>query len=262
MGHMVRFFRSPQFNMTNKDSLHSQISDASKSQYQKYQELVVGEPGLWALLRFELVMFFCSSMPGALGFFLRKLFYPSILKDVGRGVVFGRNIAIRHGKKISIGDGVVLDDNVLLDAKGEQNKGIIIGENSMISRNSALACKDGNIEIGSNVAIGINSLIHAVAGSDVQLGDDVIAGAFSYLVGGGTYSTDELDVPFKKQGAISKGGVKIANNVWLGSQVQVLDGVSIGKGSIIGAGSIVTRPVADYDVVAGVPAKKIRSRQD
>ena len=247
--------------MTKKESLQSQISDTNKSQYQKYQELVVGEKGFWNLLRFELIMLFCSGMPGALGFFLRKVFYPSLLNQVGRGVVFGRNIAIRHGKKISISAGVVLDDNVLLDAKGEHNKGITIGENAIISRNTVLACKDGNIDIGANGAIGINCLVHAVEGSDVQVGDDVVIGAFSYLVGGGTYNTDKLDVPFKQQGAISKGGVKISNNVWIGSQVQVLDGVSIGKGSIVGAGSIVTKNVKDYDIVAGVPAKKIKSRK-
>ena len=244
-----------------KESLHSKISDTKKSQSQKYQELVVGETGLWALFRFELIMLFCSGVPGALGFFLRKLFYPKILKQVGRGVVFGRNISIRHGKKISIGDGVILDDNVLLDAKGEQNQGIVIGANTMISRNTVLACKDGNIHIGENGALGINCLVHAVNGSDVHIGDDVVVGAFSYFVGGGTYSTDKLDVPFKQQGTISKGGVKIAKNVWIGSQVQVLDGVSIGTGCIVGAGSIVTKVVADYDIVAGVPAEKIKSRK-
>lgn len=245
-----------------KESLHSQISDTNKSQYQKYQELVVGETGFWSLLRFELVMLFCSGMPGALGFFLRKLFYPSVLKHVGRGVVFGRNISIRHGKKISIDDGVVLDDNVLLDAKGVNNQGIQIGENTIISRNTVLACKDGNINIGANGAVGINCLVHAVEGSDVQIGDDVVVGAFSYLVGGGTYESDQLDVPFKQQGAISKGGVDVANNVWIGSQVQILDGVKVGTGCIVGAGSIVTKTVSDYDVVAGVPAKKIKSRKD
>jgi len=248
--------------MSKKESLHSQIVDTNKSQYQKYQELVVGEPGFWSLLRFELVMLFCSGMSGALGFFLRKIFYPRILKKVGSGVVFGRNIAIRHGKKIRIENGVILDDNVLLDAKGEQNQGIVIGENAIISRNTVLACKDGNIAIGANGAMGINCLVHAVKDSDVHIGDDVVVGAFSYLVGGGTYVTDKLDVPFKQQGSISKGGVSIGNNVWIGSQVQVLDGVTIGKGCIVGAGSLVTKSVTDYDVVAGVPAKKIKSRKD
>ena len=222
---------------------------------------MLGEEGTLPLIRYELITLFLTSLPGALGLGLRKIFFPRLLAKVGKNVVFGRNVSIRHGKKIEIGDNVIIDDNVLLDAKGVGNRGIRIGDNCMISRNSILSCKGGDIVFGQHCALGINSLVHAVEGSNVEIGNDVVIGAYSYFIGGGTYNSDQLDVPFKQQGAISRGGIKIANNVWVGSQVQLLDGVSIGTGCIIGSGAVVTKSLAEYTISAGVPAKVINTRQ-
>ena len=74
--------------------------------------------------------------------------------------------------------------------------------------------------------------------------------------------TDDLELPFKKQGMQPLGGIAIADNVWFGSHVQVLDGVSIGTGSIVGASTVVNKAVADYDVVAGVPMRVLKNRRD
>ena len=93
----------------------------------KYQALVVGQPSLGALLRHELVTMAAQSMPGAAGLALRKALYPLLLGACGRNVVFGQHVVVRHPHKIRIGDNVVIDDNCLLDAKGETNSGIEIG---------------------------------------------------------------------------------------------------------------------------------------
>lgn len=245
----------------SEGSLQEQLSDPNKSTMQRYQELALGTDSLWYLIKYELIMLFCSWVPGALGLALRKFLYPSILGSVGRGVVFGHGINIRHGLKIHLGDGVVIDDLAVLDAKGGSNKGIRIGENTIISRNVVLSCKNGDLSIGEGCTVGINSLVHAMEGSDVSIGDGVLIGAFSYFIGSGPYATEELKTPFKKQGMKPQGGIKIADNVWFGSNVQVLDGVEIGTGSIIGASTVVNKSVADYDVVAGVPMKVLKNRQ-
>ena len=206
-------------------------------------------------------MLFASWVPGALGLVLRKTLYPFILGDVGRNVIFGQGVAIRHGKKINIGSGVIIDDGAVLDAKGGSNTGINIGENTIISRNAVMSCKNGDINIGSGCTIGISTLVHAMEGSDVSMGDNVLIGAFSYFIGSGPYGTESLELPFKKQGMFPQGGINIANNVWFGSNVQVLDGVNIASGSIIGASTVVNKDVDEYDVVAGVPMKLIKNRQ-
>jgi len=245
-----------------KDTLHQQITNPNKSAFARYKELVLGSSSLWYLIKFELITLFCTHTPGALGLMLRKFLYPSILGHVGSNVIFGQGIVIIHGEKISIGNNVVLGDQVVLDAKGTSNQGIHIGDNSIVSRNAVLACKNGDITIGTDSSVGISALIHAMAGSNVLIGNDVLIGAFCYFVGGGTYGTDDLELPFKKQEMVVGGGIQVANNVWFGSYVQIFDGVNVGTGSIIGASTVVNKDVDDDAVVAGVPMRFIKSRKD
>lgn len=246
--------------MTQKN-LQDQLQDRSQSAFSRYQSIAIGNSNVWYLIKFELIMLFVSGLPGALGFVLRKILYPTILGSVGKGVIFGRGITVRHGLKVHIGNNVTVDDFAVLDAKGDENKGIRIGDNSIISRNVVLSCKGADIAIGSDCTIGINSLIHAREGSSVTLADHVLCGAYCYLIGGGPFVTKELDVPFKQQGLTSKGGIQIAQNVWLGSGVHVVDGVSIETGSIIGSSAVVNKDVLEYSVCAGVPAKLLKKRQ-
>jgi len=63
------------------------------------------------------------------------------------------------------------------------------------------------------------------------------------------------------QPSISKGGVKIEDDVWIGAGATILDGVSIGKGAIVGASSLVNKNVPEYTIVAGIPAKTIKERE-
>ena len=242
--------------------LQQALTDNSTSSLKRYGDIAIGRTGFWNLIKYELIMLLFGSTPGALGLMLRKAFFPRILGHVGEGVIFGRNITIRHGHKIRLGDRVVLDDNVVLDAKGDVNEGIIIENDSLIGRNSVLSCKGGNIHIGESTSIGINSLIHAVDESDVIIGDHTIIAAFVYIIGGGNYHMDRLDMPIKEQGTYSKGGVTIGEGIWIASHVQVLDGVHVGKNSVLAAGAVVNRNVSDYEVVGGVPAKAIKSRMD
>jgi len=66
-------------------------------------------------------------------------------------------------------------------------------------------------------------------------------------------------VPIKDQGIVKR-PVRIGPDVWLGTKATVLRGVEIGRGSVIGANSVVTRDVPDYAIAVGVPAKVVRSR--
>ena len=241
--------------------LHEQLTDVHTSAMKRYQSLAIGTDSLWYLIKYELIVMFVSWLPGALGLVLRKFLYPRILGYVGKNVVFGSGISIRHGLKIRIEDNTVIDDNVTLDAKGDNNRGITIGADSILSRYTILSCKDGDIDLGQRCMVGISTLIHAAEKCNVSVGDDVLIAANVYIMGSGRYGTDELDVPFKKQGIFTQGGIAIADNVWLGSNAQILDGVTIGTGAIVGSSAVVTASVAEYDIVGGVPAKLIKSRK-
>ena len=106
--------------------IQKELFDEKKSKFAKYQELVIGEMGFFKLVKYELIMLLSNNVPGALGLFLRSKLYPKLLGKVGRNVTFGTNVVLRHPKKVLIGDNVVVDDNCVLDAKGQNNKGIFI----------------------------------------------------------------------------------------------------------------------------------------
>ena len=239
--------------------LRSRLINPSISPLKKYQSFVLGSRGFSFLLKYEILTGFFGPIPGVFGLVTRKLVYPHLFGKVGKNVIFGRNITIRHPHKIIIGNNVVFDDYCVIDAKGEKNKGIIIGDNVLISRNTIISCKEGNIEIGDNSNIGTNCLIHSE--TTVRIGTYVLLAAYCYVVAGGTHDFRRTDTPIITQPSISKGGVTIQDDVWLGAGVTVLDGVLIEKGTIVGAGAVVNKHLRAYSVAQGVPARVVKRRQ-
>ncbi len=236
------------------------MGTGNQSALSRYMDLVVGQKGLWKLALYEFVVMVSQKRAGALGLLLRKKMYPWILGEVGSNVTFGSNVVIRHPHKIRIGDGVVVDENVLLDAKGESNKGIDIGAGSYIGRNSIISCKNGDITLGENANVGWNCTIAAT--SSIRIGRDNIIAAYSYIIGGGNYHFDGINVPmcqaYDQEG---KGGVELKDDVWLGSHVAVLDGVTIESGAVVASGSTVTKDVDAMSINVGSPAKAVRQRE-
>jgi acetyltransferase-like isoleucine patch superfamily enzyme len=119
--------------------------------------------------------------------------------------------------------------------------------------------------IGKNFYMGRYSQIEC----DAVIGDYVMFGNFVCLVGKYDHNYEEVGVPicesinirspqyrWKGIGLVTR----IGNDVWIGLGSIVLSGVSIGEGSVIAAGSVVTRDVEEYAIYAGNPAKKIRAR--
>ena len=228
-----------------------------ESKMNKYQKLVIGSPGYYSLIKYELINLFSSWIPGAPGLLLRSKLYPLLLKRCGKNVIFGNNVVLRHPHKISIGDNVVIDDSCVIDAKGETNKGILIDNNVFIGRNSIVYCQNGDISIGQNTNIGSNCQVFSA--KVVEIRENVLIGAYSYLIGGG-HRFDEVDIPMIQQGRIAR-GIFLEENVWVGAAVKILDDVRVGKASILGTGTVVTHDVPSYAIVGGVPAKVIRDRR-
>lgn len=229
-----------------------------RSSSEKYQDLVIGSRDFFRLVHFELVMLATSLVPGALGLLLRKIFYPTLLGTCGRGVVFGSGVTLRHPHKIHIADGTVIDDNVLLDAKGVTNQGIRIGAFGFVGRNSILSCKDGDIVLGDHINIGFNCEVFS--SSRVEVGDYGLFAAYTYVVGGG-HDHSDLGAVIMDQPRPSI-GVTIGRNVWLGAGAKILDGVTLGSNVVVGAGAVVNESLPDAVIAAGVPAKIIRRRDD
>ena len=234
-----------------------ELFDPRRSAYRKYQDLVVGSRSLAHLVLYESVILFTSWVPGALGLVLRRITYPWLLGSVGRNVTFGYGVVLRHPHKVHLGDDVVVDDLVVLDAKGTTNRGIRLGQGVFLGRGTILSCKDGDITLGDHVNIGFHSEIFS--GSQVTVGQYGLFAAYTYLVGGG-HEFDKAGVPVIEQQRQSR-GITVGDNVWLGAGAKVLDGVTLGDDVVVGAGGVVTEDLPAGSVAVGVPARVVRTRE-
>ena len=233
-----------------------QLFASRQSAREKFAALVVGQPGWGPLLKYELVQQLSQNVAGAIGFALRTVMFPWLLGACGRNVIFGQNVVLRHPHKIRIGDNVVIDDNCLIDAKGDNNQGIAIGSGVFIGRNTILSCKNGDIELADGANLGFNCEIFSA--SRVSIGRDTLLAAYCYVIGGDHDFSDATEA-ILAQGRRSV-GVWIGAGAWLGAGAKVLDGVTIGDRAIVGAGAVVRDAVPDAAVAVGVPARVIGER--
>jgi len=233
-----------------------ELSNPNRSARAKYSALVIGQDGWDALIKYELVVALSQNVPGAFGLVLRRWLYPSLLGSCGRNVVFGHNVALRHPHKIHIGDDVVIDDNCLLDAKGESNAGIKIANGVFVGRNTILSCKNGDIELGERANIGFNCEVFSA--SRVRVGSGTLIAAYCYLIGGDhDFSDPSRSVLDQRR---TSTGITVGDGAWLGAGAKILDGVTIGSKAIVGAGAVVRASVPDGATAVGVPARVVGAR--
>lgn len=175
-----------------------------------------------------------------------------VAKRLGmRCVEFG--VALKGN--VRLGKGVYIASGAELVAR--RNEEIKIGDNGFILRGSMLYPYGGKIVIGKNVGINPYCVIYGMGG--VTIGDDVMIGTSCVIIPA-NHNYERTDIPMNLQGLNCK-GIKIGNDVWLGARVVVLDGVEIGNGSIIGAGSVVSENIPAFSIAVGVPARVVKKRE-
>ncbi|MCK0168495.1 acyltransferase [Jannaschia sp. S6380] len=240
-----------------KDRVVASLS-APGSPLAKYRAFFVGRGGAGHFLRYELAMTFAAGVGGALGFALRKVLFPGLFGSAGRGTNFGRNISLRCPGWMRLGDHVTIDDGCALDARGTAGRAdFVIGDRTLIARDTILVVKQGYLRIGRDCSIGTQCTLAAVSG--IEIGDHAIIAGQCYL-GGGRYRHALGAGPMVDQGLETKGPVVLGRDVWVGAGVKILDGVRVGDGAILGAGCVVTGDVAPNAIMGGVPARPIGAR--
>jgi len=116
--------------------------------------------------------------------------------------------------------------------------------------------KQPRLRIGAHAFIGMGTFVQVF--DAVSIGRYALIGPYCYIVSA-NHQFDRRDAPIQQQG-FATAPVTIGEDAWLGTHVVVMPGVSIGKGAIIGAGSVVTRNVPEYEIWAGVPARFVKNR--
>ncbi|MBD2743571.1 acyltransferase [Coleofasciculus sp. FACHB-1120] len=193
-----------------------------------------------------------------LGPLLRRLLYPIILDQVGKSLYIQAGVELVGASCIEIGNNVKLLRDVRLNA---------CGKNSKISLKD-LVCLDRGVDINvtehGNCQIEIGERTHISPYTCLGGPGNIKIGKFCLIASHvGIYANNhnfaDPTVYIWKQGVTCK-GITIEDDCWLGTGVKVLDGVTIGRGSIIGAGAVVTKDIPPCSIAVGVPAKVISQR--
>jgi acetyltransferase-like isoleucine patch superfamily enzyme len=205
----------------------------------------------------QFIFLFFGWVPTIVGVGLRGIFYRLILKMDGLAAI-ENGVRLRFADHIHLGHGVYLDQGTYLHACP---RGIDIGADTIVMHGSILhvynfrGMPQSGIKIGKNSLIGEYSVIRGQGG--VEIGDRVYTSPFTQIIAV-NHIIDDPDRPFVDQG-ITAEGITIEDDVWLGSGCIITDGVRIGKGAVVAAGAVVTHDVAAHTVVAGIPARPIRT---
>lgn len=240
----------------------------------------------WLYRKESLITAFVEWIPRAPGILLRNWVYPSLFAKFGSSVRIQPGVEFVQPRHIEIGNNVKIDRGVYLSSAATNktqvgnnrvcleervnlkfgvqidtfgnNSQIYLRKQVILDRGVDLRALDkGYIEIGEATYIGPYT---CMAGPGrIVIGRGCLIGSHSGIYGNNHNFADPTR-QIAQQGITCK-GIVIEDDCWLGSGVRVLDGVTIGKGSVIGAGAVVTKDIPPYSVAVGVPAKVISQRQ-
>lgn len=212
------------------------------------------------LKRFQelLLTTFLGDIPTIMGGVkLRNLLYRMIFNQLGSSVYIQDGVEFISTDTIEVGNGVYIFKGVRIDGKGHENNRIHLENGVILERNVVIGALNKTcINIGQDTFIG-SSVCIAGPGS-IKIGKHCLIAAHTGIYANNHNFTDTIK-PIKYQG-ISHQGIVIEDDCWLGHGVKVLDGVTIGRGSVIGAGAVVTKDIPPFSIAVGVPAKVIKSR--
>ena len=164
---------------------------------------------------------------GKLDTVMRRAFWRAMTKQFGQGVQIGSGADFKHIETFEIGNNVFIGANTYV--QGRHDGKCVIGDNTWIGPNSYFDARD--LVIGNYVGWGPGAMVLGSAHTGKPLNIPII----------------QTDLEIKP--------VRVEDEADIGTNAVILPGVTIGKGSMVGAGAVVTEDVAPYAVAAGVPAK-------
>lgn len=176
-------------------------------------------------------------------------------------VLVGKQASLRYAKYIEAGKNLIVEDYAEINARSARK--IILGNRVTIGKFAII--RPGNLyggEIGEGLKVGDHSNIgpYSYIGCSgyIEIGNQVMISP-RVSIYAENHVFDEITRTIKSQG-VKRKQVVIEDDCWIASNTIILAGVTIGKGSVVAAGSVVTSDVPPYSVVGGVPARLIKKR--
>lgn len=139
-----------------------------------------------------------------------------------------------------------------------------IGQGSRVGLGTILAAKpEGSRRSAIRIGCHTNVLEYnnlRAEGAEIEIGDHCLISQFVSLIASGHEFRDARR-RIDEQGVPEKRGIRIGSDVWIGTMATLLPGVTLGEGAVIASGTVVSRDVAPYTIVAGTPARRIGERR-
>lgn len=176
------------------------------------------------------------SLPGGTGRVLRGAYFQRRMRSCGGGLRLGSGGQIGGLSAVAMGVACQFGRQNTIDAHG------------------------GSLEIGDRLRTNSGVIINASVAGTIVVGDDVLIGP-NVVIRSASHTFSDPEQLIGSQGHIG-GRIEIGSDVWLAANVVVLPNVTIGHGAVVAAGAVVTKDVAPFAVVAGVPARQIGSRKN
>lgn len=178
--------------------------------------------------------------------FLAELLGPTVLRNP--------HSPAAAGARLRCGRDTYVSPNAHIELHGDDTT-VTLGDHCTIDHFAWLCAEDAGIRMGNHCTLHQYSMVQG----KVTMGDGVRIGAHTVFIAS-EHIFSRCDVPIYTQGT-TKGGIVIGDDVYIGSNVVVLDGVRIGDGVVIAAGAVVNKDVPPFSVVGGVPVRVIKSRR-
>lgn len=163
--------------------------------------------------------------------------YSSRFRTIGKNIKLAPGLKLGNANHISLGNNVSVMSHCVLECTGDSAKMVL----------------------GNNISIGEYS--HITCAQKMVIGDGLLTGRYVLITDNahGENLPNELQIPPLERRVCSSGPVTIGRNVWIGDKATILPGVTIGDGAVIAANAVVTKNVPPYTVVAGCPAKVVKT---
>ena len=168
-------------------------------------------------------------------------------------LLWGRHMALRH-RGVWAHKSALISPGARINPRGGKIK---IGEGASVAPGAVI---QGSVEMGNNTSLQYNSMLvgYSAPGGTIKIGNNVRIAAYTVMIAA-NHNFSDTKKPICTQG-LSLAPITVEDDVWIGSRVNIMAGVTVGRGSVIGAGAVVTHDVPPYSVCVGCPARVIKNR--
>lgn len=192
---------------------------------------------------------------------VRGMLYKHRLRAHGRRFFLGKSTNILFPSYLSVGDSVAIGDYCFLNCYSRE--GVVLGDHvrlreyAWVQATGKITDPGVGVRVGSHTYIGPHCTLGA--GGGITIGQHVQIGGYVDILAE-DHQFDDPEMPIWQQG-VTRRGIVIEDDCWIGNKVIVLDAVTIGRGSVVGAGSVVTKSIPPCSIAVGNPARVVRCRK-